>query len=255
MTKRIFLSLLLIVLYLQIFSQAPEKFNYQAVIRDNTGELLINQDISFKISILDGSTTGSVIFSEEHAVLTNAYGIVNIEIGSVSGGLSSVSWESGDKFLKIEIDETGGSTYTELGVVQLLSVPYALYANDVADKNDADADSTNEIQDLDLTDDVLTITNHPSPTEINLAPFQGTNTDEQELTLLGDTLIISNGNEVVLPYDSSNWVISGDRMYYNGGNVGIGSSAPVSNLEVKANIVGSDALFQVINANNDTVFA
>ncbi len=71
----------------------------------------------------------------------------------------------------------------------------------------------------------------------------------------GDTLFISNGNNVLLPYDSSNWIINGNTMYYNGGNVGIGSSTPVSNLEVKGTVVSSDALFQVINSNNDTVFA
>jgi len=128
----LFLAGILFFLNSISFAQAPEKFNYQAVIRDNTGELLINQDISLQISILDGSTTGSVMFSEEHSETTNAYGVVNIEIGNgvlVSGNFGSVSWDSGDKFLKIEIDETGGSTYSELGVVQLLSVPYALYAN------------------------------------------------------------------------------------------------------------------------------
>ncbi|MCD4832405.1 MAG: hypothetical protein K8R31_01315, partial [Bacteroidales bacterium] len=128
--------LVLFVLPIQFFAQSPDAFNYQAVIRDNIGELLINQDISLKISILEGSTTGDVIFSEVHSETTNDYGIVNIEIGSVSGDFSSVSWESGDKFLKIEIDESGGSTYTELGVVQLLSVPYALYANSASNLGD-----------------------------------------------------------------------------------------------------------------------
>ncbi|MCK5168453.1 MAG: hypothetical protein KAQ75_01135 [Bacteroidales bacterium] len=128
--KKIALILFFVVLTgIAVYSQAPEKFNYQAVIRDNTGELIINQDISLKISILEGTSTGTPVFSEVHNETTNAYGIVNIEIGSVSGDFSSVNWESGDKFLKIEIDDTGGSTYTELGVVQLLSVPYALYAN------------------------------------------------------------------------------------------------------------------------------
>ncbi len=102
---------------------------------------------------------------------------------------------------------------------------------------------------------MLTITNHPSPTSINLSAYTGTNTDEQELSMNGDTLFISNGNNVLLPYDSSNWVINGNTMYYNGGSVGIGSSTPVSNLEVKGTVLSSDALFQVINSNNDTVFA
>ena len=130
MKKPLYLLLIALLICKISWAQAPEKFNYQAVIRDNTGELLINQDISLQISILEGSTTGSVIFSEVHNETTNAYGIVNIEIGNISGDLSSLSWESGDKFLKIEID--AGSGFTDLGTVQLLTVPYALYA-DIAD--------------------------------------------------------------------------------------------------------------------------
>lgn len=60
---------------------------------------------------------------------SKCHSLINLEIGNVSGDLSSVNWNSGYKFLKIEIDETGGSSYTELGVVQLLLVLYALYAN------------------------------------------------------------------------------------------------------------------------------
>ena len=277
-------------------SQVPEKFNYQGIIRNSSGELIENTDISIQISLLEGSATGSAVYTEQHDVTTNAYGQFAVQVGNgipVSGNFSTVNWASGQVYLKTEVDESGGDSYTEIGVVQLVTVPYAIYAKDVENKDDADANPSNEIQDLDLTSNILTITNNPSPTEINLAAYQGTNTDEQvldltgtnlsisggnfvdlspiqdgvddadnnssnelqNLTLDGDTLKISNGNEVVLPYDSSNWVIQGNTMYYNGGNVGIGSSAPVSNLEVKANTAGSDALFQVINANNDTVFA
>ncbi len=277
-------------------SQVPEKFNYQGIIRNSSGELIENTDISIQISLLEGSATGSAAYTEQHDVTTNAYGQFAVQVGNgipVSGNFSTVNWASGQVYLKTEVDESGGDSYTEIGVVQLVTVPYAIYAKDVENKDDADANPSNEIQDLNLTSNILTITNNASATPVNLAAYQGTNTDEQvldltgtnlsisggnsvdlspiqdgvddadnnssnelqNLTLDGDTLKISNGNEVILPYDSSNWVIQGNTMYYNGGNVGIGSSAPVSNLEVKANTAGSNALFQVINANNDTVFA
>ena len=121
MKKKILGILALFVFTIQIFAQSPISFNYQAVIRDNSGELIVNQDISLKISILDESSTGTPVFVETHSSSsTNDYGIVNISIGKgdlVSGDLNSINWSSGDKFLKIEIDETGGSTYTELGIV------------------------------------------------------------------------------------------------------------------------------------------
>ena len=258
MRKIAFLFLLILSLIsLDIFSQTQENFNYQAVVRDADGELITDQSISVKLSIIESTIDGTVIYTETHSITSGSTGIINLLIGNGTsdlGDFTTIDWGLDAKFIKIEID--AGSGLADMGTFQLFSVPYALYAVDVENKNDADADPENEIQDLNLTDDdVLTITNHPSPTEINLAPFTGTNTDEQELTLVGDTLIISNGNEVILPYDSSNWVIQGNTMYYNGGNVGIGSSSPVSTLEVKANTAGTDALFQVINANNDTVFA
>ncbi|HAN18167.1 MAG: hypothetical protein A2X13_04355 [Bacteroidetes bacterium GWC2_33_15] len=238
-----------------VFAQIPEKFNYQAVIRDNVGELIKNQDVTVQISIIEGSAAGTTIYSEQHSKITNNFGMVNLEIGngtSPVGTFSSINWGVSDKFLNVQVNT--GSGLLDMGTMQLLSVPYALYAKDVENKDDADADPANEIQDLNLTDNVLTITNNPEPTEINLSAFTGTNTDEQELTLDGDTLRISNGNEIVLPYDSSQWAFNGDKLYYNMGNVGVGSSNPLSKLEVKSAST-SGALFQVINANNDTVFA
>ena len=96
MTKRTFLSLMLIVFFVQVFCQAPDKFNYQAVIRDNSGELIVNQNIGFQISILDESSTGTPVFVETHSSSsTNDYGIVNISIGKgdlVSGDLNSINW-------------------------------------------------------------------------------------------------------------------------------------------------------------------
>jgi hypothetical protein len=128
--KKLICIILYVVLIVNIsWSQAPEKLNYQAVIRNSSNELVANQDVGIKVSILDAISSTNALFSEEHSETTNAYGVVNLEIGNVSGDLSSVDWDSGDKFLKIEVDENGGTNYTEMGVVQLLSVPYALFAN------------------------------------------------------------------------------------------------------------------------------
>ncbi|PLX17615.1 MAG: hypothetical protein C0597_06920, partial [Marinilabiliales bacterium] len=131
--KKLLLSLLIVSICISTtFAQSPELFNYQAVIRDNTGELLVSTDIGVRISILEGSSSGSILYQETHDEATNQYGLLNIEIGSgtaASGNMASINWGSNKKYLRIEIDETGGSSYTEMGTVQLLSVPYSLYAN------------------------------------------------------------------------------------------------------------------------------
>jgi len=275
------------------YSQVPEKFNYQGVIRNSSGELIKNTSITVRVSLLQGSTTGAVQYSENHAVATNNYGQFTIQIGGgtdATNVFTSIDW-SQQFFLKTEVANPVGGTFVDMGTSQLIAVPYALYAKNVANKDDADADPVNEIQDLNLTGNTLTITNKTNPTAIDLAPFSGVNTDNQtlnltntdlsisggntvdlsplqdgvndadnnptnelqSLTLTGDTLRISNGNHVVFPYDSSKWATNGNKLYYNTGNVGIGTNDPTSKLEIKSSATG--ALFQVINANNDTVFA
>lgn len=64
---------------------------------------------------------------------------------------------------------------------------------------EVDGDITNEIQDLSLntTTNILTITNNGTAANIDLSPYLD-NTDAQTLSLTGNTLTISNGNNVTL---------------------------------------------------------
>ncbi|MDA3952346.1 MAG: hypothetical protein PF485_01780, partial [Bacteroidales bacterium] len=99
MKRIIYLSLIVVLCSNGILAQVPEKFNYQAVIRNASNELLSNRDVSIKVSILDeiSSTTG--LYSEEHTVSTNAYGLVNLEIGDgtiPTGNFSTINWDSGE---------------------------------------------------------------------------------------------------------------------------------------------------------------
>ncbi len=113
------------------FAQTPNSFRYQAVVRNSSGVTLQTQNVNLKISLLQGSTAGTSVFTEEHAVTTNEFGLVNIEIGSgsnQSGTISGINWANGPYFIKIELDATGGNSFVEMGTTQLLSVPYALYA-------------------------------------------------------------------------------------------------------------------------------
>ena len=122
-------------------AQVPGIFNYQAVVRDNLGDLITNQNIAVKISILDQSANGSVLYTETHSVTSNEYGAINLKVGDGSssfGNFSDIDWGTNLKFLKVEIDATGGSSYQLIGTFQLLSVPYAQYAS-----NSEYADSSN----------------------------------------------------------------------------------------------------------------
>jgi hypothetical protein len=124
--------LALLFITLNLFAQAPQKMSYQAVIRNSANNLLTNAPVKMRISILQGSTTGSTIYSELHSANTNANGLVSIEIGagtSPTGTFSSINWGDGTYFLKTETDPTNGTNYSIVGTSQLLSVPYALESN------------------------------------------------------------------------------------------------------------------------------
>ncbi len=136
------------------FGQTPEGINYQAAIRNADGTLLSNQSVGLKLDILEGSASGNVVYSENFTTSTTAFGLVNVVVGNgniLNGDFTSIDWPNGVYFLQLSVDETGGTNYTTIGAQQLVSVPYALHAktaeNAIFDAvDDADADSTNELQ-------------------------------------------------------------------------------------------------------------
>jgi hypothetical protein len=112
-------------------AQAPYNFNYQAIVRDGEGNALADQVVSIRVIILQGSPSGIVEYSESHTKSTNHEGLLTLAIGNgvlLSGSLSQINWSKGIYFLKIEVDPLGGTAFQEIGTTQLLSVPYALYA-------------------------------------------------------------------------------------------------------------------------------
>ena len=120
--------LLGIILWLGSFAQTPQKMSYQAVIRNSSDALVTNTQIGLQISILQGSTTGTVVYSETQTPTTNANGLVSIEIGN-EAGFDEIDWSSGPYFIEVKTDPEGGVNYTITGTSQLLSVPYALHAH------------------------------------------------------------------------------------------------------------------------------
>ncbi len=124
-------ALLLAFLPAGIFAQVPQGINYQAVARNQAGNILPNTAISLRLSIHDGSSTGTVVYQETHNVTTNQLGIFSVVIGGgllPQGTFTGINWATGSKFLQVELDAAGGTNYTTMGNSQLQSVPYALYA-------------------------------------------------------------------------------------------------------------------------------
>jgi uncharacterized protein (TIGR02145 family) len=128
--KRILLILTTALLAVNLLAQVPQGMSYQAIVRNTTG-LVINTAVGMRISILQGSTTGSAVYVETQTPTTNANGLITLNIGSgtvVTGTFATINWSSGIYFVKTEIDPTGGTSYNISSTNQLLSVPYALYS-------------------------------------------------------------------------------------------------------------------------------
>jgi hypothetical protein len=138
--KNIYLIVSLFLISLISFAQAPELMSYQALVRNADGDLIQEASVGIRISILQGSETGTEVYSETHTVNSNENGLVTLSIGSgsTSDDFSAIDWGNGSYYIKSETDPTGGANYTISGTSQLLSVPYALYA-----KSSGDSSNTN----------------------------------------------------------------------------------------------------------------
>jgi len=114
------------------FSQAPQKINFQSILRNTNGEVVANKAVSLRISILSGSLTSTLVYSEIHTKTTDASGLISLQIGNgtvINGAFSNILWGNEAHFIKLEADFNGGSNYVLLGTQELMSVPYALYAS------------------------------------------------------------------------------------------------------------------------------
>ena len=177
MKKLLFFVYAMMIAVVSLFAQAPQKFSYQAVLRDAGGNLAANQNVSVRISIIQENEYGASVYVETHSVTTNANGLVTIEVGAgnpILGTFADIDWSYGSYYLKSEVDPAGGNNYSITGVQQLLSVPYALYAGNTT------GGFSGDYNDLINTPDIPTV-----PT--NVSAF---NNDAQYITqsALGSTL-------------------------------------------------------------------
>ena len=129
--KKLYTLVAAVLLTASLWAQAPQKFSYQAVIRNASSALVVNQKVGVRISVLQTSASGVSVYSERHEPTTNDNGLIAIEIGGgtvTAGEFTKIDWSKGPFYVRTETDPTGGTNYTISGESQLLSVPYALFA-------------------------------------------------------------------------------------------------------------------------------
>ncbi|MBL0737462.1 hypothetical protein JI750_11220 [Flavobacterium sp. GN10] len=196
--RKITLAFLLLSSFTILFAQAPQKMNYQSVIRKTDGTLLSNTVVGIKTSILLGSATGTASYVETQTATTNTNGLATIEIGGgtpVTGTFSGIDWGAGSHFVKTEIDPAGGTNYTISGTSQLLSVPYALYAGSTQNKGKTSIVITGDITD---TEAVAKIEAEFGPGTENIYVLGTTNLTTLDLSILKNVVNLNISENVNL---------------------------------------------------------
>lgn len=227
--KSLFISLSLVFATIAVFAQSPEMFNYQGVARDNGGNVLANQAIGLRLSVQDGG--GTDLYVETHSTTTNAFGLFNVSIGGgavMSGSFAGIGWGSDSHHVKVEMDPAGGIAYVNMGVSQLLSVPYALYAANSGTGGPTGA---------------------TGPTgaagSTGAAGATGANGSDGATGAQGPTGVtgavgatgplVSGTSGQTLRHNGSEWEAT-SNLFNDGTNIGIGTTSPSSLLELEENV-------------------
>lgn len=131
-SKSFILSFLFLsIITTSLFSQAPQAFKYQGILRDGSGVEISNQNVGVQFSIIQNNPAGPIVYTETHTAVTNEFGLTNLEIGrgTTIDNFSNIDWANGPYFIQVGVDPNGGNNYTVIqGTSELLSVPYALHA-------------------------------------------------------------------------------------------------------------------------------
>ena len=128
--KKLFILFIIFIAF-QSNAQVPQGINYQAVIRNSNGTAVNNTSVGLRLRIIQSSATGSPIYAESFNVTTSNIGLINVVLGQgtvISGSFNAINWGAGPYFIEVASDVNGGTNYTIMGTQQMMSVPYALYA-------------------------------------------------------------------------------------------------------------------------------
>lgn len=239
-SSSIFAILILLITHTAL-AQAPLKFNYQGIARNSTGQPIASQNLGLRITIHDGSASGTTVYQETMSTTTNAYGLYTASIGTgtvVSGTMAGINWASGNKYMQVEIDPAGGTTYTDMGTTQLLSVPYALYAASSNYTGSSNVSITSGVVDLTTT----SVTAGPYGNATNIPSItvdaQGRITAASNNNISAGLLPSASTTGQTLRSNGTNW-IGNSVLYNNGTAVGVNTSTPSTMTKLHVSNVGT----------------
>lgn len=259
--KNLFTSIILMVFTsASLFCQPPQAFSYQAVVRNNSGDIVANQAVGFQINIRTISALGLIVYQETHIVTSNDFGLANLEIGNGTpapgmGNFDAINWGLNSKFLEVLIDPAGGTNYISMGTSELQSVPYALYsriaANSPWELNNTDIYFNNGNVGISTASpqyrlDVWA----PGTTSTGIAIFRNS---------LGENKAVirqySNGCGAMNLYnaagEASVSLLGEGNSYFNSGNLGIGTNTPDTRLAIKTSAAGD--VIKILDNTDKTV--
>ena len=193
MKKLTISTLAIVLLFGNVNAQAPDGFSYQAVIRNASGEVMADQAVGIQISLLQGTASGTVVYQETFSGTSNSFGLVNLNVGSgtiVLGTFSSINWGAGPYFIEMALDVSGGTSYVVMGTSQLMSVPYALYAQSSATDGADGSDGKSAYQ-------IWLDAGNTGSEDDFLASLVGSG-GTQDISLTGTELSITDGSTVDL---------------------------------------------------------
>jgi len=189
-------KLLIIICFSVLFgllsqSQTPVGISYQAIVRNEKNELHVKKMVGVRISILKDGSDGTVVYAEKHDTETNLNGLMTLIIGQGNpvnnSSIESIDWASGNYFVKTEIDLNGGNNYHISGTSQLLSVPYALYAETAGNAFDGDYSKLTNLPsfaDVAISGDYNDLDNTPEFPELSVVAVSGDYNDLENLPVI-----------------------------------------------------------------------
>jgi hypothetical protein len=227
-TIQLFAAVLLCIIAHTLHAQAPQSINYQAVVRDNTGAILVDRNLGIRLTITDGFE-GNVLYQETHSANSNTFGVLTLSVGRgtvTSGVFAAIPWATINAWLHVEMDFSGGTAYAPLGSSQLLSVPYALYAanGSPGPQGPEGPQGPQGIQGEQ---------GPPGPEGPQGA--QGDPGPQGEQGLPGTSGFLPPGTQAGnTPFwNGTEWVVSNANLYHNGTVVGIGTATPEGKLHLQ----------------------
>lgn len=219
------LSLLLVLAIANAFAQAPKKMNYQGAARDAQGNVMVDKSITLRLHVISGDDINTPVYSELQQTKTNSFGLFSLKIGEgevLGGSFDAIEWGNADHFISVEMDAENNGHFQTMGVSQLLSVPYAFYAEKSGTARDLE--NADQYRDIPFSGTSgQTIRSNGSEWEASSTLFNissnigiGTTVPSEKLHV-GGNINLSAGNEVkvngqrALKLDANRNLMQGDQ--------------------------------------------